>query len=415
MPLRIAVFSPLAPLPTALADHVEGFLPHLARGADIELFIGDGYEPTNPAIVQLFTIHSHRVFAERAGQYDIVLYAIGSHAKYCSYTFEAMQRFPGIAMWHDAALDERSVSTYRLIDHVLDFSLGVIVNSNCARREMLRRRPGATVACIAQHFCVPSGFPGNADIIGLQAKWGLESRLVVGSFGWFTADNRLDICLRAFSHLLESRPDAVYLLCGAPSPGYDLAGLIKAAGLGENVILTGGMDPVPFTEHMQAVDMAIQLETPHVGSTPLIPIRLMGLGVPCIVSDTETLAELPEGACAKLPPDEHEAKTLTALLAYLAGDDRLRRRMGKNGQEYVRAYHSAERIAEQYLHVISKIASPPPDQPQATSETGPRDHLIQDVASIAAGWGVAETDDYLLAPISQAIGELFALPAEEQD
>ena len=57
--MRLALFTPLSPLKTALADHSEGLLPYLAQGADIELFIDEGYQPANQDIVQRFDIYTY--------------------------------------------------------------------------------------------------------------------------------------------------------------------------------------------------------------------------------------------------------------------------------------------------------------------------------------------------------------------
>jgi glycosyltransferase involved in cell wall biosynthesis len=447
--MRIAFFTPLSPLQTAIADHSEGLLPHLARQAEIDLFIDDGYRPTNLQIVEQFNIYSYRDFARRAGEYDALLYAMGNHADYHGYVYEMMQHHPGVTILHDTTLhhcmlgltlgrgnveqyveemtyaygeagahaayqvvrtmDDAIIQTYPLVERVLDASLGVIVHNEHARREVLKRHPQSRVARIPQHFFLPAGFPAQVDVASLRARWGLEDRFVVGSFGLFAPDKRLDVCLRAFSRLLESRPDATYLLCGQAFPGYDLPMMIQTSGLADKVIFTGWMEPVLFAQHMVLLDLAVQLRYPHIGGTPFTPIRLMGLGVPTIISDTAPVAELPEGACAKLLSDEYEEQTLAALLQYLAGHEQVRRQMGEHGRRTIQALHDPDRVAEQVLAFIEQVVALPPDDSGAVMTTRERDLLLQGVGSTLADWGVRETDDSWLLPIAQAIGDLFTL------
>jgi glycosyltransferase involved in cell wall biosynthesis len=452
--MRVAFFTPLSPLKTAIADISEGLLPHLGKEAKIDLFIDDGYRPDNPEIVERFSIHNYRTFSQRAAEYDAILYSMGNHADYHGYIYDMMQRHPGVTILMDTTLhqcvlgltlgrgdvaqyveemryaygtvgveaanqiitnlDEHLIQAFPLIERVLDSSLGIIVQNRYAQREVQRRRPLSKVARIPQHFFLPPGFPDHVDPAALRSKWGLEEKLVIGSFGLFGRDKRLEICLQAFSHLLKTRPDARYLLCGEPFPDYDLKGIVHRMGLEDKVIVTGWMDPVLFTQHIYLLDLAIHLRHPHIGGTPFTPIRLMGLGVPTIVSDAPPLADLPEGACVKLLSDDYEEQTLTVLLEFLAQNAQVRQQLGANGQLYIRAHHELDRVAELYLTFLEQVIGQPSGSTESSAETAASDFLVQDIGDSLAEWGIDDEDDHLLSPIAQAIGDLFAPPTKEE-
>ena len=442
--MRIAFFTPLSPLHTAIADHSEGLLPHLGELVDVEIYIDDGYTPTNPEITSRFPIHNFRQFPNRADRYDAVLYAMGDNARFHGYVYETLLRFPGVVILHDTTLHrmmihwtlyrgdaerylgemryaygmadlriaqqvlsgfgEEYVKRLPFFERVVDSSLAVIVHNGYARRQVLRYCPHARVFQINQHFFLPPGFPEETDVGALQARWGLEGRFVIGSFGLFVPHKRLDACLRAFARFREHHPEAVYLLVGDHPDHYDLPGLIRRLGLDESVILTGWMDPVPFTQHMYLLDIGVHLRYPHVGGTPFTPIRMMGLGVPTILSDIEPLAELPEGACVKVPPDHLEEETLYALFSFLAEHDAVRRRLGEEGARWIREHHDARRIAEQYVDAIKQaLGSPPPRPPGDYSREHRIAHLVREVSAWAYRLGVPETDDDLLPFLAQAI------------
>ena len=395
--MHIAFFTPLSPLHSALADHSEGLLPSLAELADVDLFIDDGYTPSNPEITGRFAIYSFRDFCRRAGQYDAVLYAMGDNATYHGYIYEMLQRFPGVVMLHDTTLHrtminlafqqgrpemylqamrdaygvadiriaqrvvsghgEAYVKRYPLFERVVNSSLGVIVYNGHARRQVLRHCPNARVTHINYHFFLPPGFPDRTDVAAMRTRWGLDGRFVVGSCGIFVPHKRLDSCLRAFARLREGHPEAAYLLVGSHPHDYDLPGLIQRLGLDGHVVLTGWMDPVRFTQHMYLLDIGIHLRYPHIGGTPFTPIRLMGLGVPTLISDIEPLAEFPEGVCAKVAPDEFEEDTLLALLTYLADHEDVRQQLGENGVHWIRKHHDAGRIAGEHIAAIEAALS----------------------------------------------------------
>ncbi|MGC9336130.1 MAG: glycosyltransferase, partial [Anaerolineae bacterium] len=96
---------------------------------------------------------------------------------------------------------------------------------------------------------------------------------------------------------------------------------------------------------------------PHIGGTPFSPVRLMGLGVPTIVSDIGPLAGFPEGSCIKIPPDEYEEDLLLASFELLASNPTFREKLGQNGRRFLATYHAASTIALQYLSFIEKTVT----------------------------------------------------------
>ena len=99
--MRIAFFTPLSPAQTAIADHSEGLLPHLAHGAEIDIYIDDGYEPDVPGIIDRFDIRSHREFPDLADTYDLTVYAMGDNWDIHAYMHEHVQEYPGVIILHD--------------------------------------------------------------------------------------------------------------------------------------------------------------------------------------------------------------------------------------------------------------------------------------------------------------------------
>jgi len=443
--MRLALFSPLSPLRTAIADHVEGLLPYLAEFAHIDLYIDDGYTPSNPAIANNYGVYNHRQFPELVSQYDAAIYHMGDEPVFHGYIYKMLQQHKGIVVLHDLVLHhciggltwargdtdgylaemryaygkegeaaaQQIMSgrrldwmyKYPLVERVLDNNIGLVVHNGSAHRQVLERRPGLAVTFIPQHFFLPAGVSPDDDVSSLRQALSLEDRFVVGTYGLLMEVKQLDLTLRAFARFRHSHPRSVYLLVGPPGRDYDLAGLVHRMGLEDSVRMVGWQSSTSFVRHMLASDVAIQLRHPHVGGTPYTPIRLMGLGIPTIVSDIEPLAEIPEGCCAKIGVDEYEEDTLLATMEFLATHDGARREMAERGRSHIQAEHHPRVIAHKYKAFIEDLLS----APEETVEKGPvtwEQNLIGQVAATLADWGVRSEDDALLLPIAAAIASL---------
>jgi glycosyltransferase involved in cell wall biosynthesis len=394
--MRVAFFTPLSPLRTAVADHSEGLLPHLAKMADVDLFIEDGYAPSNSQISDSFEVFSARLFPMRARDYEAVLYAMGQNADIHGYVYDTLREFPGVVILHDVTLHrmminlaakrdrmgmylgamedtygfadariphriisgygESYVRQYPLIEPVVDSSLAVVVHNDYARHEVLRVCPRAHVTKINQHFFLPSGPANHGDREDLRLRWGLRGRFVVGTCGIIVPHKRVEVCLQAFKRFRERYPDASYLFVGGCPGDFDLRGTIERLGLENHVRVTGWLDPAEFTQHMRLLDVAIHLRYPHIGGTPYTPIRLMGLAIPTILSDIEPLAELPEGACVKIPVGPFEEDMLLKVLISLREDEELRTELGRNGARWIGEHHDVASIAGQYVSVLREAS-----------------------------------------------------------
>jgi glycosyltransferase involved in cell wall biosynthesis len=444
--MRIAFFTPLSPAQTAIADHSEGLLPHLADAADLDLYIDDDYEPDNPSVVEGFDIYSYREFPDRAHAYDLTVYAMGNNWDVHAYMHASMQEYPGVIILHDTEFqhyflgltarqgDEAAFRAqmervygepgrraadlvlagrteqrafFPLVEPIVDWSRGVIVHNPFGEREVLSRRPQARVRRINSHFYLPRGTREDVNVRELRAGLGLGDQFLLATYGLFIPDKRIDVCLQAFKRFLEHRPNAHYVLVGDRSPYYDVPAMIRDYGLERNVTLTGWMEPARFVEHMCIADIAIHLRYPHIGGTPYSPIRLLGLGRATVISDIEPLAYFPEGCCVKISPGPHEVDTLLAVLTYLADHKDVRRQLGENGRHFTSEHHDVKQVARQYLAFFDEVISAPSAEPWvADSWDG---QLVREMAAILALWGVTEHDDGLLRPIVAAIADLSVL------
>lgn len=395
--MHIAFFTPLSPIQSALADIGEGLALAMdsLTGVTIDLFIDDTYRPDNAIILDQLQIFPYQEYPARSREYDVTLYSMGDHGSHHGYMLDFIHRYPGVVILHDltlhrciiqntllagrvsdyleeinyaygiedlsivsrleAGLDNQVLLEYPLFERVVDSSLGVIVQNEYARQQIKTKRPSARVRTIPYPFFVPPGFPDQEQTkfrAQRRAAMNLEEHFVVGSFGIFVPNKHLEACLSAFAHVAREQPQTTYLLGGAAAPEYDLEGEIRKMGLANKVVITGWLSLPEFVRQMFALDVGIHLRYPHIGGTPYTPVRLMGLGISTIISDIEPLAEFPEGACAKIRPDDYEEATLTVILQHLARHDDFRQQMAENGRQYIERRHGLNDVAQQVVDFL---------------------------------------------------------------
>jgi hypothetical protein len=114
-------------------------------------------------------------------------------------------------------------------------------------------------------------------------------------------------------------------------------------------------------------------------------IRALSLGKPLVVSDVGWFSELPDSVAVKVPLDDAEVDSLTAILEHLASEDQLRSQMGAAAHDYTRREHDLDRVADLYVAAIEEIVGGP----------AVRDAVLHEVAQAANDVGMRKNDPQL--------------------
>ncbi|HEV2827144.1 MAG TPA: hypothetical protein VGW76_06030, partial [Pyrinomonadaceae bacterium] len=106
--MKLAYFSPFNPQPSGISDYSEELLPYLAAHADIDLFV-DGFQPTNQDLSTRFESFDYQhepAVIDRLREYDAIVYHLGNDHRYHTGIVRVMRQHPGIAVFHDFALQD---------------------------------------------------------------------------------------------------------------------------------------------------------------------------------------------------------------------------------------------------------------------------------------------------------------------
>ncbi len=463
--MRIAWVSPLPPEPSGISDYCAELLPHLARNSEVErldLFVEEGRRPDPVSIGGAgLAVDSLRNLPARADQYDAIVYHLGNNGDHHAEIYRTLCAVPGVVVLHEYMLHHliRAVTlargnpaayveemryaygrsgqsmakrflasglpfdtwSYPLFERTVDASRAILVHNEHARERILRSRPAARVGVVPLLFD-PTSFPAAAFGPGpedpaaarraARSELGLaEGAFVVASFGFVTPAKRLPVTLEAFRRLRREVPEAQYLIVGEVSPHYDFASVLDR-GLDQGVRLSGRIAFDAFERAMLAADVAINLRFPTGGETSASLIRLLGLGVPTIVSRNGSFAEIPAGCCLPVDLDETEADLLAAYLVRLAQDPDLRRQIGVAARAYVAEHHSPQAAVDGYLSFLAEVIAARPEPYRAVPPLAPWPEaeigieLAAEVGGALADLGIDERDDESLRSIADVLSDL---------
>jgi glycosyltransferase involved in cell wall biosynthesis len=389
--IRLAYFSPLNPIRSGISDYSEDLLPHLADLVDVDLYIDD-FQPSNQTLTDRFSLYPIAQYPARRWDYDVALYHIGNNL-YHEATYKMALHFPGVAVLHDYALagiigsmtvargnrgafirewgyayGSEGLSKVRAIldgrmslspdeplnRRLIDVSVGLVVHSNYLRRRVLETRPLASVACIPHLFV--SHQSKSMTRQAARRELGLEGDgPYLGSFGFMAPSKQVEPLLDVFSDLLSRFPTARLIFVGEPLSWYDPIPLIRQRGLADEVSITGYLPFSTWYAFMLAVDLAVNLRHPTLGETSGSVLRLLGEGVPTVVSDVGWYAELPADCVVKVGIGEEMRADLHAAMVSLLSEPERRAHLGQQGRAYVAAHHSVQDAARRYVAFLEEI------------------------------------------------------------
>ncbi|HET8627020.1 MAG TPA: glycosyltransferase [Thermomicrobiales bacterium] len=391
---RVAFFTPLSPVESGISFYSEELLPVLARALDLDVYV-DGYTPANAAALGAVRVRDAREYerARRRRPYDAVIYQLGNSPAH-AYMYDRGLREPGIVVLHDVVLHHlhlwmavnrgrrkeyiatleqlygargREIARlvqrgqtppalfdFPLVEPVLEAARVVLVHNATSAERVRALRPGTDVRVVPMGVPLP-GLPPREEA---RARLGVppEAFLVV-SHGHITPYKRLDVALRAFRRLLVARPDAHFLIAGSGAPN-SLAALdrqIGYLGLGRRVRRLGFVPAATVADLLAAADCCVNLRYPSAGETSASLLRIMGGGLPVLVSDAGSFRELPDDCCVKVPVGRLEEELLAEYLVELADNAPLRAALGCRARRFVAERHSLERAAAGYLDALGVV------------------------------------------------------------
>jgi len=392
--MKIALFTPINPVRSGIADYNEELLPELANYAAIDLYIDGSYSPGNDRVNDHCAI---RVFAAdrfQPGAYDAIVYHMGNNFSAHRYIYEAMKRFPGIVVLHDYVLQgfyaemlkatrdpDRYLSllqryyprdgarlAQRMIDRlpqpiweselamqfplneeIIGMAQALIVHSDFLKRQITGRH-SLPVTVVPHHGHRPS--PYGRD----QARRELgfnERDFILLSTGFVTRNKRYEAILPALNELGLSHLKYVII-------GQDEANYLKVLCQGKPlaIIRKGFVGHDELEKYLAAADACLNLRHPTMGENSGSLLRMMSNAQPVLVSATGSYRDLPGTAVIQISCDVDEKEMIKRFVLALANDPDLRQSLGREAARYALEECSLAGCARQYAEFIGANTAP---------------------------------------------------------
>ena len=412
--MRVALFSPMPPVRSGIADYTRDLVARLSSDTEIDVFVASAGEvdaatesrgPARYATAHDFPWRHHRA------PYDLTIFQMGN--SWChDFMWPYLFRYPGLVVLHDghlhharawSLLRRRRSDDYRaelafnhpelpreaaeaalaglggtlyyfwpMLRSVVTSARAVAVHSAVLADEIRAGFPDAAVHVI--RMGVPEVAARADEVASVRERHGLApTTLVLAAFGGVTPEKRLRPLFDAVAVARRYHPDLRLLLVGPPHPHYDVMPEAQSAGVADLVTITGFVADAELPAYLAAADIVSCLRFPSSSETSASWLRALAAGRPTLVSDLPQHAALPTldprswtvvsaNPRARSAPIAvsidllDEVHSLTLALKHLATDPERRRSLGESAKHYWAANHTVDLMASDYREVIERAS-----------------------------------------------------------
>jgi glycosyltransferase involved in cell wall biosynthesis len=417
-PLRLALWTPVPPQESGIADYSMELLREAIRWADVEVFADDGVLPA-PEVDELTPVHLFTAFARRHRRrpFDAVLVQLGT-SLFHLYMKEAFDSTgpPVVVTLHDltwgallyretallgeeeafrralissegeaaaggyaalaagdpadlAARLEAFLNRHPLLGGIVAASAAQIVHMPHSAADLAARYPGARVSDFAMGVEDPCLALSSAGWNDLRIRRGISAdAFVIGAFGVADPVKRLEVAVQALARLAAELPaaDPVLLIVGRfADPAYRRRLERRAAELGVSgrLLLLGRPSRREFELALLACDAVVNLRYPFRGQMSATLMRALAAGRPVIITDVPEWSHFPAGFCLRVAPDEQEVDQVARHLLGLAREPARRRALGGAARRFWEEHATPAHMAEGYRRVLADVLGRPIKEP----------------------------------------------------
>jgi glycosyltransferase involved in cell wall biosynthesis len=336
--MRLAFFSPLAPVRSGISAYAAELLPSLSQRHTVDVYVEDevwrAYPEGQAHGARICRAHDfiHRQVLE---PYDLIVYQLGN-ATCHDYMWPYLMRYPGLVVLHDGQLhhsraaallrrgrkaDYRAEFRYAHPDATPDIAEFVVaglqgavyyiwplvaavirqaklvaVHNPRLADDLRQAFPDAAIETLRMGVADPSE-PSATDAAAGQphpdrarAQRGVENQPVTfGAFGLVTPEKRIPQILRA----LRVAPQARLRLVGGTAPHYDVRADAERYGVADRVEITGFVPDEAMEAELRRCDVCLCLRWPTTRETSASWLRCIAAGKATVINDLTHLVDLP--------------------------------------------------------------------------------------------------------------------------
>lgn len=193
-------------------------------------------------------------------------------------------------------------------------------------------------------------FKPHSDGGQFRQRWGLvESDTVVLFMGTLFNFSGLESFIREMAWRLAYISDLKLLIVGDGEQRQLLESEIKSFGLEKNVIMTGFQPYKAMPRFINLADVCINTFVRNDATKDIFPgktVQFLACGKPLVMRPLDGVKSMIDGEGQGVVYADSDNAIMTEVVSLLHSKER-RERIGQNGLEYARQYHSYEKVAKQ--------------------------------------------------------------------
>ena len=413
--MRVAVWTPLPPEPSGIADYNATLLGAMARDSRVHptAIVRDEVTETQaPPGVEVIAQREYR-----PEDFDIDLYHVGNNPTFHGYMFQPALHRPGVTVLHDPAIldlvevllgDRRqrvfevevaynlgcSERDEELLQHaiatwdrtellmsrrLIESSVTTLVHSDWAARHLRSRFGDVNVQTVP--FAVEVG-----DVAVLRH----DPTITFGVFGNLSFHKRVPEVVAAFAAARARGLDARLIVAGrrdSPEAEHRIETLIDRFALHDVVRVELDADVETFQGLQADCDVVVGLRWPTAGETSASLLECFALAKAAIVSDIPQNREFSDEFCWRVSVDlDAEHEQLVSAMRRAGEDVAATRQAGQAARAFVARHCALDDVAATYVDELRRaIGAPPTAAPDRHPGLG-----VNAIASWAGATGLAE-------------------------
>jgi glycosyltransferase involved in cell wall biosynthesis len=381
--MKVAMLTPWPPQKSGIAVSAETLAKALAPKLDLTIVSTNSNEVPTPKGMDLIAPDQFD-----AADYDVVICQMGNNLEMHDWIYAHSLSPKSLAIVHDAFIHPFLQHGYRsgqLVDEYLtmlgnhfdeneiarletvDFDgvsvLGITglsqlarhvgglhLHSRFARNCLLREVPDA-----AERITVsPLVMTAEAKDITAQPPRG--ERFVLGMFGHMTRLKLPLEVLQAVQTLItRGLPIELRIVGNLADEEDKVCSAIKRMCLDDNVTLISYADDEAFLRNITECDVVINLRYPTHGESSGVVFDSMSLGVPVVVSNGGSFAEMPDDAVIKISETPHVSAELSEKLEALLTAPKQRQTITERAHLHIREASSIHDYVDAIQRQLAKI------------------------------------------------------------
>lgn len=197
-----------------------------------------------------------------------------------------------------------------------------------------RFRPGVSGAGIRQELHIPEGTK-VVTMVAVLRSW-----------------KRHGVFLEASRIVLSVAPSTVFLIVGDGPGMKNIQRKIKELGLEKNVIMTRYREDIP--EILSASDVCA-LTSESAEGVPQAVLQYLAMKKPVVATDVGSISEVIRPEETGLLVEPNNAEAVADGILRLLQDEKLSKRLGKNGRSVVEKYYDYENMLDRTIDLYHNI------------------------------------------------------------